>query len=267
MLFWVVTVVIGGSVLLNNVDSDGVLSAGFESELRVCYRDSMLVIVDKPAGMLVHRSGIDARETVFLMQTLRDQLGQHVFPVHRLDKPTSGLVIFALSSDMARALSMLFEQGEVEKTYLAFVRGHTVPSLNIDHPLRDEVDSKGRKTKEGPVREAATQLRTRASWTVPEPVDRYPQARYSKVELKPLTGRYRQLRRHMKHISHPILGDVRYGKGTHNRFVEERVGVKRLWLHAQSLTFSHPDTLEILKVRSEVPNHFTLMERWLDRAS
>lgn len=236
-------------------------------ELEICYLDDALVVVNKPAGMLVHRSGIDARESVFLMQTLRDQLGQHVFPVHRLDKPTSGLVIFALSSDIARELSLMFERGTVDKSYLSFVRGHTSPSLSVDYPLRDEVDSKGRKTKEGVVREAATELITLACWTIPEPVDRYPEARYSKVQLKPVTGRYRQLRRHMKHISHPILGDVRYGKGTHNRFIEERVGVKRLWLHAYSLTFSHPDTQKMMTIQSEVPNDFSLMETWLEKAS
>ena len=235
----------------------------FRVKLRLCYRDSAIVIVDKPAGMLVHRSGIDAGETVFLMQTLRDQLGQHVFPVHRLDKPTSGLVMFALSSAVARALSQLFEQGQVQKIYTAFVRGHTPQTINIDHPLRDEVDSQGRKTKEGTVRQAATELRTLASWRVPEPVDRYPEARYSQVELRPLTGRYRQLRRHMKHISHPILGDVRYGKGTHNRFIHERLGLKRLWLHANSLVFQHPVTGELLTVESDPPEDFKAMHSWL----
>jgi len=242
-------------------------SMGLMSELRICYRDSMIVVVEKPAGMLVHRSGIDAGETVFLMQTLRDQLGQHVFPVHRLDKPTSGLVIFALNSEAARAMSLMFERGEVDKSYLAFVRGHTPPSVIIDHALRDEVDTKGWKTKDGAIREAATELTTLGSWTIPEPVDRYPEARYSKVELKPLTGRYRQLRRHMKHISHPILGDVRYGKGTHNRFVAQRVGVKRLWLHARSLIFRHPYGQEMLAVEAETPTDFNLMEAWLERES
>lgn len=256
----------------DRTDLDTLSFSNFDSttrapELEICYLDDVLVVVNKPAGMLVHRSGIDARETVFLMQTLRDQLGQHVFPVHRLDKPTSGLVIFALSSEIARELSLMFERGSVDKSYLAFVRGHTSPSLSIDHPLRDEVDSKGRKTKEGVVREAATELTTLASWTILEPVDRYPEARYSRVQLKPVTGRYRQLRRHMKHISHPILGDVRYGKGTHNRFIEARVGVKRLWLHAYSLAFSHPGNQEMLTIQSEVPNDFSLMETWLEQAS
>ena len=258
---------IGDKADLDPLSSSNFVLSTRAPELQICYHDDAMVVVNKPAGMLVHRSGIDARETVFLMQTLRDQLGMHVFPVHRLDKPTSGLVIFALSSDIARELSLMFERGGVDKSYLAFVRGHTYPSMSIDHPLRDEVDRKGRKTKEGVVREAATELKTLASWTIPEPVDRYPEARYSKVQLKPVTGRYRQLRRHMKHISHPILGDVRYGKGTHNRFVEERVGVKRLWLHAYSLTFSHPDTQKVMTIQSEVPNDFNQMEMWLEQAS
>jgi tRNA pseudouridine65 synthase len=265
--FRALNVINGDKTNLDTLSSNNFDSSTGAPELRIYYHDDALVVVNKPAGMLVHRSGIDARETVFLMQTLRDQLGQHVYPVHRLDKPTSGLVIFALSSEIARELSLMFERGSVDKSYLAFVRGHTPQSLSIDHPLRDEVDSKGRKTKEGVVREAATELATLASWTVPEPVDRYPEARYSKVQLKPITGRYRQLRRHMKHISHPILGDVRYGKGTHNRFIEERVGVKRLWLHAHSLTFSHPDTQNMMTIQSKVPDDFSQMETWLEQAS
>ena len=235
--------------------------------LSVCFQDDALVVVDKPCGMLVHQSGIDAHATAFLLQTLRDQLNQSVYPVHRLDKATSGLVIFALSSDVARTLSQAFEHGEVMKTYEAFVRGHTPQSLHIDHALRDEVDSKGRKIKNGTAREAMTELRTLTSWTVPEPVDRYPEARYSHVQLQPITGRYRQLRRHAKHISHPILGDVRYGKGTHNRFIEERLGIRRLWLHARQVAFRHPLSDEALSISSALPGDFLQMRAWLDSAS
>ena len=142
--------------------------------LTVCFQDDAIVVVDKPCGMLVHRSGIDAQETTFLLQTLRDQLNQSLFPVHRLDKPTSGLVIFAFSSGVARALSQAFEHGDITKMYEAFVRGHTPRSLHLDHALRDEVDSTGRKIKNGTAREAMTELRTLTLWTVPEPVDRYP---------------------------------------------------------------------------------------------
>jgi len=236
-------------------------------QLTVCFQDDALVVVNKPCGMLVHRSGIDAHETTFLLQTLRNQLNLSLFPVHRLDKATSGLVIFALSSEVARTLSQAFEHGEITKTYEAFVRGHTPQSLHINHALRDEVDSKGRKIKNGTARTAMTELRTLTSWTVPEPVDRYPEARYSHVQLQPITGRYRQLRRHAKHISHPILGDVRYGKGTHNRFVEERLGVRRLWLHARQVAFRHPHTDEALSISSALPDDFLRMRTWLDDVS
>ena len=232
--------------------------------LTVCFQDDALVVVDKPCGMLVHRSGIDAHETTFLLQTLRNQLNLSVFPVHRLDKATSGLVIFALSSDVARTLSQAFDRGEVTKTYEAFVRGHAPQSLHIDHALKDEVDSKGRKIKDGTAREAITELRALSSWTVPEPVDRYPEARYSYVQLQPMTGRYRQLRRHAKHISHPILGDVRYGKGTHNRFIQERLGIRRLWLHAKQVAFQHPLTDKALSISSAIPDDFLRMRTWLD---
>ena len=235
--------------------------------LTVCFQDDALVVVDKPCGMLVHRSGIDARETTFLLQTLRNQLNQSLFPVHRLDKATSGLVIFALSSDVAKTLSKAFEHGGITKTYEAFVRGHTPQSLRIDHALRDEVDSKGRKIKNGTEREAMTELRTLTSWTVPEPVDRYPEARYSHVQLQPITGRYRQLRRHAKHISHPILGDVRYGKGTHNRFIEEHLGIRRLWLHAKQVAFRHPLTDEAVCISSAMPADFRQMTAWLESVS
>lgn len=244
--------------------SSGEPVQNINTALKICFLDETLVVVDKPAGMLTHRSGIDARERVFLMQTLRNQLEQHVFPVHRLDKPTSGLVLFALNREVARALSNQFEGGEVGKTYQAFVRGHTSGAITIDHPLRDEVDKSGRKIKDGTLRDAVTELRTCRTWRIPKPVDRYPEARYSRVELTPKTGRYRQLRRHMKHISHPILGDVRYGKGTHNRFIEASTGEKRLWLHASELRFQHPVDERTVTIRSEIPDSFKCFEAWLD---
>ena len=117
--------------------------------LTVCFQDNALVVVDNPCAILVHRSGSDAPETTFLLQTLRDQVNQSLFPVHRLDEATSGLVIFAFNRGVARTLSKAFEHGEVTKTYEAFVRGHAPQSLHIDHALRDEVDSKGRKIERG----------------------------------------------------------------------------------------------------------------------
>ena len=233
-------------------------------QLSISYLDDVLAIVEKPAGMLVHRSPIDAHERIFLMQSLRNQLNQHVYPVHRLDKPTSGLVMFALDAVTAREMSQQFERGAVEKIYHAFVRGHVTTNMLIDHPLRDEVTRNGSSIKNGTVREARTQLRALQTWTIPEAVDRYPEARYSRVELKPVTGRYRQLRRHMKHVSHPILGDVRYGKGTHNRFIEQHTTIKRLWLHATELRFRHPVTDDVTAVSASPPDDYRVLTTWLD---
>jgi len=232
------------------------------SELVIHYQDDALVVAEKPSGLLVHRSSIDARERRAMVQMLRDQIGAHVHPVHRLDKATSGLVLFALDTEVARNLSEQFASGSVKKVYKAIVRGHVVGDRVINHALRDEVDHRGQRIKGGIVREADTHLEVLSHWTVPLPVDRYPEGRYSMVRLSPRTGRFRQLRRHMKHISHPIIGDVRYGKGTHNRFFAEQLGLSRLWLHAESLELSHPNTGRLLRVDTGVAADFGRCLEW-----
>lgn len=221
------------------------------------------MVAEKPSGLLVHRSSIDARERRAMVQMLRDQIGAHVHPVHRLDKATSGLVLFALDTEVARNLSEQFASGSVKKVYKAIVRGHVVGDRVINHALRDEVDHRGQRIKGGIVREADTHLEVLSHWTVPLPVDRYPEGRYSMVRLSPRTGRFRQLRRHMKYISHPIIGDVRYGKGTHNRFFAEQLGLSRLWLHAESLELSHPNTGRLLRVDTGVAADFARCLIWL----
>lgn len=221
------------------------------------YRDPWLVAVHKPSGLLVHRSPIDRRETRFALQEVRNLIGQRVWPVHRLDKPTSGLLLFALDPDSARVLSDQFAEGQIDKRYLAVVRGHCPESLEIDHPLQDEVDSRGRTVADGAVREARTTLTRRRLWTLPIPVDRYPEARYSLVELTPHTGRYRQLRRHMKHIAHPIIGDTRYGKGTHNRFFRSHLDSCRLLLASVGLELRHPVSEQTLVLECPLAPDFT----------
>ena len=218
------------------------------SLLDIVYRDDQLVAINKPSGLLVHRSPIDRHETRFAVQLLRDQMGQRVYPVHRLDKPTSGLLLFALDSDTARELSNQLYEGRVAKSYLAIVRGHAPESMEIDHPLRDETDHAGNRISDGVVRAAQTSMRCLERWTLDRPVDRYPEARYSLVELSPHTGRHRQLRRHMKHISHPIIGDTRFGKGTHNRFFRDNFNCHRLLLAAVSLMLNHPLTGERIEI-------------------
>jgi tRNA pseudouridine65 synthase len=233
------------------------------SELVIHYQDDAMVVAEKPSGLLVHRSSIDARERRAMVQMLRDQVGSHVHPVHRLDKATSGLVLFALDASVARDLSEQFAVGTVDKVYRAIVRGHVAADCVVNHALRDEVDHRGQRVKGGVAREAETHLEVLSHWTVPLPVDRYPEGRYSIVRLSPRTGRFRQLRRHMKHISHPIIGDVRYGKGTHNRFFAEQLGFNRLWLHAQALEVRHPNTGQLLRVDTGEVTDFERCLDWL----
>ena len=195
--------------------------------------------VDKPPGLLVHRTGLDAGETRFALQLLRDQLGRAVWPVHRLDKGTSGVLLFALDAGTARALGQAFEAPDaVHKTYVAVVRGWPPAQGLIDHPLK-RMEDDARVGREE-VQAAQTRYRTLAHYELPLPHGSFPTTRCARVELQPLTGRRHQLRRHLKHIAHPILGDATHGKGALNRAVAALLGVQRLWLHALRLELPHP---------------------------
>jgi tRNA pseudouridine65 synthase len=217
--------------------------------LHILWRDDHLVAVYKPAGWLVHRTGLDAGETRFVMQTLRDQLGQHVFPVHRLDKGTCGVLVMALHSEAARGLSQSFERHATDKQYLALVRGWAPDSIEVDHALRPD-DA----PPDAPVQEAHTRFARLAQLTLPESYDpRFATTRASLVHATPTTGRRHQIRRHLKHIAHPILGDATHGKGPLNRWWAERLGQQRLWLHAWQLSLPHPMTGEPLRFDSGLP--------------
>ena len=233
--------------------------------LEILYQDDYLVAVNKPSGLLVHRSMIDRHETRFALQEVRNQIGQRVYPLHRLDKPTSGVLVFALSSEMAREMGPQFESGSVKKTYLAVVRGYAPESGVIDHALKEELDKmtdrKARQDK--PAQEAITEFRRLATVELPLAIDRYPQSRYSLVEARPLTGRKHQIRRHMKHIAHPIIGDAKHGKGNHNRYFAEHFGADRLLLACTEMEVLHPVSKEPLLFRASLDKRFSgLMERF-----
>lgn len=208
----------------------------------ILYQDNDLIAINKPSGWLVHRSWLDKHETVVVMQTLRDQIGQHVFPVHRLDRPTSGVLLFALSSEIARLMSEQFAIKQIEKTYHAIVRGYVEGEATIDYPLVEELDKIADKFSDSnkPAQDAVTTYRGISKIEVPIKVGKFDTARYSFVELKPKTGRKHQLRRHMKHIFHPILGDSKHGDLHQNRAFAEFFSIKRLMLHASKLQITHP---------------------------
>jgi tRNA pseudouridine65 synthase len=212
------------------------------SPLPILFRDHRYIAVHKPPGLLVHRTRI-SEDKRFLLQILRDQIGQWVYPVHRLDRPTSGVLILGLDPESARLLTREFEHRRVEKRYLAVARGYTDEQGVIDYPLREE------KWKEP--QQAITQYRRLAQVELPIPVGRYQTARYSLLEIKPQTGRMHQIRKHLKHIFHPIVGDTTHGDGKQNQLFREEFQMQRLLLIATELRFRHPYSGKEIIINSE----------------
>lgn len=208
-------------------------------EIPILYRDEYLVAVHKPHGVLVHRNVHAGREP-FLVQLLRDQLGARVYPVHRLDRPTSGLLIMGLKPEAAAILARQFAGREVRKTYIAVVRGVVPTAGVIDRPLTGA---------SGAEQEARTEFQRLATVELPWPVGPYATARFSLVQACPRTGRTHQIRRHFAHIRHPIIGDVLRGDGRQNRFFREHFNTHRLLLASTGLDLQHPASHERLKLR------------------
>ncbi|MFM2329711.1 MAG: hypothetical protein RLZZ494_1814 [Pseudomonadota bacterium] len=212
------------------------------SPVPILYADDDVWVVDKPAGLLVHRSRLDAHEEDTLVERLRQQAAlasrDFLAPAHRLDKGTSGLLLLARHAEAARRLGALFEAGAVHKRYVALVRGWPAPTLHCEHPLARDPE---RPSAGQPLLPAQTTFERLACIEWPFSVDgRHPASRYAVVSAQPLTGRRHQIRRHLKHLAHPIVGDSTHGKGAHNRAVAAWLGIQRLWLHAQSLSLPHP---------------------------
>jgi len=228
-------------------------------ELEIIYKDEYLVVINKPSGLLVHKSMIDRHEIYYAMKILRDQLGgKWVYPIHRLDKPTSGVLLFTLDSDTAKIMNEQFRGHSIKKSYLAVVRGYVEESGVIDHPLKEKLDKISDKyiSKDKEPQEAITSYKCLKTIELDFAVGRYDKTRYSLVSLMPETGRKHQLRRHMKHINHHILGDTKYGRGEHNKFIREKFNIYRLLLHCDSLEVKHPYTNEVLIFKASLDKTF-----------
>ena len=191
------------------------------TNIGVLFRDEAYVVVDKPSGIVVHPGW--AQDEGGVVKLLGQQLGQKVYPLHRLDRGASGVLAFALDSASAQVGAQAFADGRVDKTYLAIVRGHPPAHVVVDHPIPNEEGSTTRVP-------AVTEVHLIGVWE-----------RYGVVLAKPRTGRLHQIRRHMKHLSCPLIGDANYGKSEHNRFFQQRFGLHRLALHALALSLPRAD--------------------------
>lgn len=210
-------------------------------DLPILHLDDVLVAVNKPSGLAVHRGW--AQDPAYAMTVVRDQLGRRVHPVHRLDKATSGVLLFAFDSGVVKRVQEQFESGRVTKRYLALVRGIPPEEGVIDHPVKRALRGTGERIP------AVTEYRRLATFE-----------RFALMEARPQTGRLHQIRRHFKHLSHPLVGDVRYGKGDINRLFRQRFDLHRLALHARELCLEHPESGEDLRLVAEVPGD--LAEPW-----
>lgn len=239
--------------------------ASKSDQLDILFHDEYLVAINKPEGLLVHRSWIDRHETRFALQLLRDQIGQKVYPVHRLDKPTSGVLLFALDSVTARDVGEQFSSGLIKKDYVAVVRGHTDASGVIDYAMREEHDriADALADNDKPAQAAITRYQRLADCELPFAVGRYQTARYSLVALQPETGRKHQLRRHLKHIFHHIIGDTTHGDGKHNTFFREHFDCNRLMLASTRIQLNHPGTGGALEIVAKPPLSFASVVRKL----
>ena len=201
--------------------------------LDIIFRDEDLVAINKPHGLLVHRSSIAKDVEEFALQLLRDQLNRRVFPVHRLDRKTGGILLFAFSKDIEKLMQQQFYENRVDKKYLAIVRGYTPDEEAVDYPLRKE---------NGTLQEAFTKYKTLARAELDVPLGSHATSRYSLVEANPQTGRMHQLRKHFSHIFHPIIGDRTHGCNKQNKLFADRWGLDTMLLHASQISFNHPVT-------------------------
>jgi len=213
--------------------------------IQIIHQDAYCLVVSKPNNILVHHAhhSRNKADEASLLQLLEDQLGQRFYPIHRLDRKTSGIILLATKTEYVSRFQELFTSQNIQKTYYGVVRGFSPASKVIDSPV------KGRDADA--YKEAETHLNTLENITLNIPVKPYDSSRYSLVELSPKTGRLHQLRIHMNKISHPLINDAKYGDKNHDMMYEQEFGWKNLFLHAGSLKFNHPFTEEKLFLKAE----------------
>jgi len=218
--------------------------------LEILYQDDYLVGINKPNGLLVHRSSIATNTDIYALQLLRDQLNKKVFPCHRLDRKTSGVLIFALSKEIQKTMNDAFMNSEISKSYMAIVRGFTEDKGMIDYALTNDKEK---------IQDAVTHYKTLSKSEIPVPLGKFKSSRYSLVEVVPITGRMHQIRKHLAHIFHPIIGDRPHGCNKQNKLFLDKWGMNEMMLHAENIKFVHPITKVAVEIKASLPHEFQRM--------
>lgn len=226
-------------------------------ELEILYQDDDIVAINKPHGLLVHRSKIANDATEFALQILRDQVKQHLYMVHRLDRKTSGILLFTYTKTAAQSLMTQFQERQIKKTYKAIVRGYIDELGSIDYDLTND---------RGKTQEAITDYQCLKRYEIPVPFGKFESSRYSLVELKPQTGRMHQLRKHMSHIFHPIIGDRPHGCNKQNKLWKEKWNMNSMMLHAEHISFKHPQSNDVIQIHADHSSEFERVLKILAKA-
>jgi len=219
-------------------------------ELEIIYQDEFLVVINKPNGLLVHRTSIASDATEFALQLVRDQTGKHIYPVHRLDRKTSGILVFAFQSETAKLLQAQFSSHTLTKKYLAITRGYFPEEIEVDYPLTND---------RGKTQDAITSFKLIQKTELPIPLGKHPTSRYSLIEAYPKTGRMHQIRKHLNHLRHPIIGDRPHGCSKQNRLFKTRWEMITMLLHAEELHLQHPISKETMMLQASLPLEFQRM--------
>ncbi|MEO5911507.1 MAG: pseudouridine synthase [Pelobium sp.] len=218
--------------------------------LEILYQDENIVAINKPHGLLVHQSSIARDAEEFALQLLRDQIGQNVWPAHRLDRKTGGVLLFSLDQETNKLLQGMFRENEMSKKYLAVVRGYFPDELKIDYPLKKE---------NGTIQDALTNVKVLSKTEVDFQIGVHPTSRYSLVEAKPETGRMHQIRKHLAHVMHPIIGDRPHGCNKQNRYFKNDLEMDTMLLHASVLEFTHPYSKQLVTIKASLQTEFSRM--------
>ncbi len=215
--------------------------------LELLHQENSFVAINKPHGLLVHRTSIATEDSEFALQILRDQLHKHVFPVHRLDRKTSGVLLFALDKETTAQLQLCLQNENSQKRYIAIVRGYFPDNIDVDYPLTND---------SGKTQDAITHFKCIERVELAIPFGKFETSRYSLIEAKPKTGRMHQIRKHLNHLRFPIIGDRPHGCNKQNKLFLEKWNMNTMMLHAISLNIKHPKTEEQLLIKAEFHAEF-----------